>query len=342
MSLTEYFLLTIGLITTEWLYLRLARRYAFFEKLTERSMHQYTTTVRAGGLIFYLAALVAVWQDDKLVYFCLGLTALALISFRDDFADLPKRYRIVVQVLAVGLLFVQEGLLASQWYVAVALLVVGVGVLNAYNFMDGINGMTAFYSLVTVGTLWFVEGLVVGTTAALFPCVLIALVIFSYVNARPQAMCFAGDVGSISVGFIVLYGILECVRYSHSWLPVLFIAVYGADSLLTILYRLYLGQPIGQPHRLHLYQELVNARGWPHLLVSALYAFVQLCINGLVIAAINKPLMAQLLMFSGVVGCLGTGYVLARIQLKKAQKSGLASRNQPACNTDPTTLHSYR
>ncbi|SOD90209.1 MraY family glycosyltransferase [Spirosoma fluviale] len=320
MSLTEYFLLTIGLVTTEWLHLRLARRYAFFEKLTERSMHQHTTTVRAGGFIFYLAALAAIWRDDNLVYFCLGLTALALISFWDDLADLPKRYRIVAQVLAVGLLLVQEGLLVSPWYVAIVVLLAGVGALNAYNFMDGINGMTAFYSLVTVGTLWFVEGAVMGTTAALFPCVLIALAVFSYVNARPRAMCFAGDVGSISVGFIVLYGIVECISRSHSWLPVLFTAVYGADSLLTILYRLYLRQNIVQAHRLHLYQELVNVRGWPHLGVSALYAVVQLGINGLVIVAMNKPPMVQMLVAGGVIGCLSTGYVLARLQLKKDTK----------------------
>ncbi|GAB3027610.1 MraY family glycosyltransferase [Spirosoma pulveris] len=320
MSLPDYFLLTLELIAVEWLYLRLARRYAFFEKPTERSMHQHTATVRAGGLIFYLAALAAVWRDDNLVCFCLGLTALALISLWDDFADLPKRYRIGVQVLAVGLLFVQEGLLAGHWPVAAVLLLVGLAALNAYNFMDGINGMTAFYSLVTAGTLWFVQGSMPGDNATLFPCVLIALVIFSYVNARPQAVCFAGDVGSISMGFIVLYGIMECVRHRHSWLPVLFISVYGIDSLLTILYRLYLGQNIVQSHRMHLYQVLVTSTGWTHLRVSALYACAQFCINGIVIVAMNKPIMEQVLVAGLVIFGLSSGYVLSRIQVDKGTK----------------------
>ncbi|MCX6218394.1 hypothetical protein [Spirosoma sp.] len=320
MSLTGSFLLTIALVLIEWLYVRLARRYAFFEKLNERSMHQHPTTVRAGGFIFYLAALAAVWQHDSLVCFCLGLTSLALVSFWDDWADLPKRYRLAVQLLAVGLLLGQQGLLVSHWYIAVALLVAGVGLLNAYNFMDGINGMTAFCSLVAIGTLWFVEGELLGTTNALFPCVLIALLVFCYVNARPQAICFAGDVGSVSMGFIVLYGIVDCVSRSHSWLPVLFIAVYGLDSGLTILYRLYLGQNIIQPHQMHLYQVLVSARRWSHLRVSALYACVQLCVNGLAIVTLTKPLMDQWLVVGLVVGCLGAGYVMARIQLDKDTK----------------------
>ncbi|ADB40054.1 UDP-N-acetylmuramyl pentapeptide phosphotransferase/UDP-N-acetylglucosamine-1-phosphate transferase-like protein [Spirosoma linguale] len=320
MSLTGYFLLTIALVLIEWLYVRLARRYAFFEKLNERSMHQHPTTVRAGGFIFYLAALAAVWQHDTLFYFCLGLTSLALVCFGDDWVDLPKRYRLAVQLLAVGLMLGQQGLLASHWYIAVALLVVGVGLLNAYNFMDGVNGMTAFCGLVAVGTLWFVEGQLLGATNALFPCVLIALLVFSYVNARPQAICFAGDVGSVSMGFIVLYGIVDCVSRSHSWLPVLFIAVYGMDSGLTILYRLYLGQNIVQPHRMHLYQVLVSSRRWSHLHVSALYACVQLFINGLIIVMLTKPPMTQLLMFCVVVGCLSAGYVLARIQLGNGTK----------------------
>jgi UDP-GlcNAc:undecaprenyl-phosphate GlcNAc-1-phosphate transferase len=316
MSLTSYVLLTALLIGIKVAYFRIARHFGLFDTPNERSSHTGLITIRAGGIIFYLAVLAAV-SVNKLnqPYFFAGLTMVALISFWDDIYAVSIRYRIVAQFIAMSLLLLQTGLFPDQKWALIGLLIIGVGSLNAYNFMDGINGMTAFYSLVTVGTLWYQQSQVMPIDVAdsLFPFVIIALLIFSYFNARRQAICFAGDVGSISIGFISLHALLTAINQSHTYLLVLFLAVYGVDSVLTIIHRLYLGQSIFQAHRLHLFQLIVHQYGWPHLRVSAMYALVQAGINVLVLRALNWSLIAQIILTGLILGVL----VCLYISLKK-------------------------
>ena len=323
MSLPDYFFLTLFLIAAEVFYILLARRVGLFDKPNERSAHTDGATVRAGGFVFYLAAMgVFIFDEANRLYLGVGLTAMMLVSFWDDVAPVSKRLRLIVHGLSVGLLLMQERDVSSHGLFLFGLLVLGVGIVNAYNFMDGINGMTAFYSLVTVATLWFWQTHLPGGADSLFPCLCIALLIFSYVNARRQAICFAGDVGSIVMGFTVLYGLLQCINRSHTYLPVLFLSVYGVDTVTTILYRVYSRQNILQAHRLHLFQLLVHQRNWPHLRVSALYALVQVSINLLVMAAVNWSLMSQSLGVGFVLGCLTLTGGWARIKLCKTQKVG--------------------
>ena len=317
MTPTDYFLLIAFLLTTELVYLRVARQLGLFDKPNLRSAHTGATIVRGGGILFY----VAVWSSlligrlDK-PYFLAGLTLVALVSFWDDLFTLRIRYRLMAQFLAVGLLLMQFGYLANPWWLVVGLIVLCAGILNAYNFMDGINGMTAFYSLVTVATLWYWQARQEHSEQELLlPGVFIALLIFTYFNARAEAVCFAGDVGSMSIGFISLYVLLNTISQSHTYLPILFLAVYGVDTVLTILHRLRLGQPIFQAHRLHLFQRLVHELRWPHLRVSALYALVQLGINALVLKAIGWSPTAQWLVAGAVVGSLSALYVVATKRL---------------------------
>ena len=163
----------------------------------------------------------------------------------------------------------------------------------------------------------------------LYPPVLIALVIFSYFNARRKAICFAGDVGSISVGFIIFYGMVTSITHYHTYLPLLLLAVYGVDSGLTIVYRLQQRQNIFQAHQLHLYQWLVRERGWSHLRVATLYALIQTGINGLVIWSIDRPAPYHFMLAGFVLGGLVVGYISERWVLtdstKKAgfEKTGL-------------------
>ena len=325
MSLTTYFFLTVVLIGAELLYLQVARHFGLFDKPNERSSHLNLITVRGGGVLFYLAALCALWIGKlDFFYFYIGLTFIACISFWDDLFTAPKRYRILIHVLAVSLLLVQEGTFIGHWWVFVGLLFMGVGIVNSYNFMDGINGMTAFYSLVTVGTLWYWQAQLPGEYDFLFPCEFIALLIFSYANARRQAICFAGDVGSISMGFIVLYGLVNTINRSHTYLPILFLAVYGVDSVLTIVHRLYRRQNIVQAHRMHLFQLLVHQFGWPHLRVSALYALLQLGINGLVLTTMKDSPMNQLMLTGLVLGSLIAVYIIASIQIDRTKKESVS------------------
>lgn len=323
MSVLHYVFLTLFLIGAEALYILFARSVGLFENSNERSAHKNGTTVRAGGIVFYLAVVGAIWLNKAdLLYFEFGLTAIMLVSFWDDVSPVAKRYRLSIHVLAVGLLLMQQRNVYTSWYVMAGLLVLGVGIVNGYNFMDGINGMTAFYSLVTVGTLWFWQAQLPEGVNPLFSCLCIALLIFSYVNARRQAICFAGDVGSMTMGFTVLYGLLETINRSDTYMPILFLAVYGVDTGTTILYRLSLRQNIFQGHRLHLFQLLVHQERWPHLRVSALYAAIQAGINVLVMMARNWSLIGQISLAGAIVGSLTLACVWARNKVGQTKEVG--------------------
>ena len=314
MNATGYILTALLLTGAQAGYLYLARRLAIVDKPNDRSSHTGLTTIRGGGALFVVAELGAFFYSGfAYPYFFAGLTLVSAVSFLDDLHPLPSRYRIAVQLVGVALLLYQTGLITCEIWLAGGLLIAGVGILNAYNFMDGINGLTAWYSLVVVGTLWFWQWqLGLPSADVILPFAFIALLIFSYVNARREAVCFAGDVGSVSMAFIILLPLLQTILRTGTYLPILLLSVYGVDSVLTIMHRLYLRQNIFQAHRLHFFQILVHNLKWPHLYVSALYAVVQLVINVLVMWAINWGCWLQWLLATGMLAALACVYVVVK------------------------------
>ena len=317
MTRLDYGLLTMLLLGAEFLYIRLARHFRFFDVRNERSLHQTASTVRGGGIIIYLAVLATVLTGMfNQPWFFGGLTAVVLVSFGDDLVGIPVRFRLFLQLIAVSLLLVQTGTFPATWWAFPVLLVMGVALINACNFMDGINGMTALHSLLTVGTLWYLQGAKMdGSSSVLYPSLFVALLIFSFFNARPKAICFAGDVGSIGIGFILLYSLLNVINERQTYLPLLLLAVYGTDSLLTIIYRVYRRQNIFQAHRSHVYQLLVSQRGYSHLGVATGYAFMQAGINGLVLWALDWPAVQQFMLAGLVLGSLSLLYIIGRKRL---------------------------
>lgn len=314
MSPAVYVLITVLLVGVQTGYLRLARNVGLVDRPNERSSHTDGTTIRGGGVLFFVAELGAfVYSGFAYPYFVAGLTMVAVVSFLDDWQPLPNRYRLGVQFVGVALLLYETGLVTNEIWIVAGLLVVGVGILNAYNFMDGINGMTAWYSLVCVGTMWYWQGQLRLPSADVFlPFAFIALLIFSVVNARRRAVCFAGDVGSISMAFIILLPLIQLMINTRTYLPVLLLAVYGVDSVLTILHRLYQRQNIFRAHRQHLFQWLVHHLNWPHLRVSALYALVQVLINLLVMNAVRWDSRFQWMLAGGVLATLTGLYVFVK------------------------------
>ena len=314
MNATVYALTTMLLVGVQAGYLYLARRLVIIDKPNDRSSHTGLTTIQGGGVLFVVAELGAFcYSDFAYPYFFAGLTLVAAVSFVDDLRPLPNRYRIAAQFAGVALLLYQTGLMTREIWLAGGLLIVGVGILNAYNFMDGINGMTAWYSLGVVGTLWFWQWrLGLPSANVILPVAFIALLIFSYVNARRRAICFAGDVGSVSMAFITLLPLLQTIIRTGTYLPILLLSVYGVDSVLTIIHRLYLRQRIFRAHRLHLFQILVHERNWPHLRVSALYAVTQLAVNVVIVPAINWDYWLQWLLTAGLLTTLACLYVVVK------------------------------
>lgn len=330
MNLIFYGSLAVLLTGTTRLYLYAARQFGWFDTPNERSLHTGKAVVRGGGVLFYVSVCyVLLFTTGHQPFFFMGLTVISLVGFWDDFRPLPIRHRLVAQSGAVALLLWQVPPFSGQVWVLIGVLIVGVGVVNAFNFMDGINGMTVFYGLVTIGTLWYCEAIAQWTApSVLFPAVLIALLIFGWFNARVQAIWFAGDVGSLSIGFICMYGLLRLIISQQTYLPVLFLSVYGVDSVLTILYRLYHRQNILRAHRLHLFQLLVHQLNWSHLRASALYAFVQVGINVVVLWVINRPLDRPLLFTGCVLSTLVVLYLIVRFWVVYSQKRSVL-RNRP-------------
>ncbi len=172
--------------------------------------------------------------------------------------------------------------------IGILALIVFVGATDVINFMDGINGITAGYALAVLVPLVLVnrsfaalrmtEGFI---EESYLVVAIIGVLVFSFFNFRPKgkAKCFAGDVGSIGIAFIMLFaiGLLIARTGDITWL--IFLLVYGVDGVCTIAHRIMLHENLGQAHRKHAYQLMANELGLSHVVVSLVYMGLQLLIS---------------------------------------------------------------
>lgn len=272
----SYIILFLSLLAIELIYFKVADKCNIIDKPNQRSSHTHIT-LRGGGIIFYFGVLAYfLIHHGEYPWFMLALTLVAFISFVDDVRSVRQITRLLFHFVAMALMFWQWGLFSLWWGWIVIALVVCTGIINAYNFMDGINGITGGYSLVILAALAYVNRFVVSFVEEnLIYAVIISVLVFCLFNFRRKAKCFAGDVGSVSIAFILLFliGKLVIATGDLSWIVVL--AVYGVDSVLTIIHRLMLHENIGLPHRKHLYQLMANELKIPHTVVSLVYMAVQ-------------------------------------------------------------------
>lgn len=268
------------LFVLENIYFKIAKRYNILDVPNERSSHQ-AITLRGGGVIFYLGVLIyELFFGFFAPWFVCGLTLVALISFIDDMRPLSAKIRLLVQFFSLLLLFLQLGVHEVSWGYVILSLFFGSAILNIYNFMDGINGITGGYSLVVLLALWGINAFVTPIAPTGFiPVVILALLVFNFYNFRFQARCFSGDVGAVSMAFIILFLLGTFIMHSNHVSALVLLAVYGVDGVLTIIHRILLKENIGQPHRKHLYQLLANEGMYSHLFVSLVYMGVQAAVN---------------------------------------------------------------
>ena len=271
-----YLIILVLLFLAELFYFRIADKYNIIDKPNERSSHT-RITLRGGGIIFYLGALVYFLTSQfEYPWFMLALTLVTVISFVDDIRSISQGLRLVFNFTAMGLMFYQWELFTLPWWTVVVALIACTGIINAYNFMDGINGITGGYSLVVLGALAFINHWVVSfVEPGLIYTMLCAVLVFNFFNFRKRAKCFAGDVGAVSIAFIILFLIGKLIIDTEDFSWIVLLAVYGADSVLTIVHRLMLRENIGLPHRKHLYQIMANELKIPHVAVSLTYMVVQ-------------------------------------------------------------------
>lgn len=180
-------LIFVVLLLLELIYFRIADRFDIIDKPNMRSSHAHVT-LRGGGIIFYMGVLAyTVFWGLRYPWFVLGLTLVSGISFIDDIRPVPNRYRLLFHFLAMFLMFYQWGLFVgfSLWYLVMALFLC-TGIINAYNFMDGINGITGGYSLVVLVSLSYVNHRLGFIDERFLVIAILSVLVFNIFNFRKR------------------------------------------------------------------------------------------------------------------------------------------------------------
>ncbi|MFV5698703.1 UDP-GlcNAc--UDP-phosphate GlcNAc-1-phosphate transferase [Flavobacterium sp. ZT3R17] len=289
-----YIALLILLVGIELFYFKIADKYNIIDKPNIRSSHT-SVTLRGGGIIFPIAISIAFFLGYVSWSVTLAVVLVAVVSFIDDIKPLSQLPRFVSHVLAVGLVFYDLHLFYEPLWVLPIVFVLLIGWVNAFNFMDGINGITVLYALTAIISFSFLP-----TNEASLPLLItmgLSCFVFGLFNVQKKAKTFAGDVGSISMALFLGYFMIKTIIDSGQLGYILFFSVYGIDAIITIVNRLLKKENIFQPHRSHLYQYLANEMGYSHILVAFIYAVFQLVINALVVYMDTKGYLT--LFFTG-------------------------------------------
>lgn len=319
-----YGIILIILLILELMYFKIADKFNIIDKPNERSSHS-SIVLRGGGIIFLLGTWIwSIFFGFQYPLFLVAVTLAAGISFIDDIHSLPDSARLIVQFAAMGLLIWQLFIMAEDdsfiktselWmkigFIATALIVC-VGATNIYNFMDGINGITAGYSAAVLLPLLLVNRTYHFIDSSFLLVTILSIVVFSFFNFRPRgkAKCFAGDVGSVGIAFILLFAVGALIAKTGDIIWLIFLLVYGVDGCLTICHRILLHENLGQAHRKHVYQLMANELKISHPIVSLIYAVIQLVISAGFIYLIPNDVCAHWIYLLCVFGLLSAMYIL--------------------------------
>lgn len=314
------------------MYFRIADKCNIIDKPNQRSSHS-TIVLRGGGIIFLIGAWVwSLFFGFDYPWFLAGLTLVAGVSFVDDIHSLPDSVRLVAQFAAAAMAFYQLDILHwDMWWIVLVALIVYVGATNVINFMDGINGITAGYALAVLVPLGLLntnyhklatnlttnyssivtsDGVFVDQS--LIVASIIAAIVFCIFNFRPKgkAKCFAGDVGSIGIAFIMLFLLGNVIIKTGDITWLIFLLVYGVDGCLTIVHRIMLHENLGEAHRKHAYQIMANELNIGHVKVTLLYMAMQLAVSlGFIYLCPNTALCHWMYLI-GALAVLAIAYVL--------------------------------
>lgn len=318
-----YLIILIVLVVLELVYFKIADKFNIIDKPNERSSHS-TIVLRGGGVIFALSMLVWVGLQGShgdwgvvsgYLPFLIGLVLITGVSFWDDIHSLPDSVRLVAQFIAMALMFVNLGIMHwNLWWVVLIALIVFVGATNVINFMDGINGITAGYSLAVLIPLFLLnnKGEEPFILNSVLGVAILSVLVFSWFNFRPRgkAKCFAGDVGSVGIAYIMLFAIGKLILQTSDITWLAFLLVYGVDGCCTIVHRIMLHEKLGEAHRKHAYQLMANELGMSHVVVSSIYMMLQLVISLVMVYLIPNTIVAHWIYLIIVGGVLVGAYVL--------------------------------
>ena len=277
-----YLIITALLLAAELVYFRIADKCNIIDKPNQRSSHS-SIVLRGGGIIFVLGLWIwAAFFGFHNIWFLIAVTLVAGVSFIDDIHSLPDSVRLVAQFAAMALMFYQLDMLHwNMWWIILIAMIVCVGASNIINFMDGVNGITGAYAMASLLPLFILNKELGFADESLIAVVALADIVFCFFNFRPKgkAKCFAGDVGSIGVAYILLFLIGSLILATGDVTYLIFLLVYGVDGCLTICHRILLHENLGEAHRKHAYQLMANELRIGHVKVASFYALLQLAVS---------------------------------------------------------------
>lgn len=340
MELLKLEFIFVVLLIVELIYFRLAGRLGIIDKPNSRSSHD-EVTLRGGGVVFYVAAIAYFFVIGfHYPWTMLGLTIVAAVSFADDIRSLPDSVRLAAQFVGVLLaLYEFGGIYTFGWWWLIPALIIGVGVLNAFNFMDGINGLTGGYSLVVLSALLYVNNYVDKfVDNRLLGVMLCACLVFCFFNFRSKATCFAGDVGAVSIALVIVFLLAKLMMRTGTMGWIAFLAVYGVDVVLTIVHRIMLHENIGKAHRKHMYQIMANELKISHTDVASIYMAVQalVCMIYLLLPSVWTAFWLVLALSVVYVLFMRKYYHLHAEYLASVADNGSGRRNVPFSPPDMT------
>ena len=286
--------LTVGLLPGVALVLR---RLGAFDHPTHRSSHD-RPTLRGGGIAPALAMLVVLGAASAVpgrARLALAATAtiFGAIGLVGDLGDVDALRRLALQGLASVLVLPLIGFLDWPAWSSVVVVLWLAGFVNAFNFMDGINGISSACVFVTGLAWWFVgwsedvPALAVGGIVAAA-----AAAGFAPFNL-PTARLFLGDVGSYFFGaWLALLAVLGLGAGVPSEAVVAPLLLYLADTGTTLARRVARGERWHEAHADHAYQRLVRA-GWSHTATTALIAALMVVTAALGMLALTGSTAAR-------------------------------------------------
>jgi cupin fold WbuC family metalloprotein len=316
-----YIIIAVTLVVAELIYFRVADKYKLIDNQKDGSSPLIVGR-REGGIVFLLS--IVTWggmmsfqgnEIEKYLPFLCGLLLVAGVSFWSDIRSVPDSVRIAVQFVAMGLMFwTMDVMYWDLWWKVLIALVLFVGVINVIGFMDGVNGITAGYSLVVLLSLFllneqldkpFILDSLLGVS-------ILAVLVFGFYNFRPtgKAKVFAGSVGSVGIAFIMLFALGKLIIQTSDLTWMIFLVVYGIDGCLTVFHQLIRHEGLGRTHRKHAYQLMANELGMNHVKVSLFYMGLQLAISLIMIYLIPNTAEAHWIYLVVVALVLSVAYIL--------------------------------
>lgn len=290
-----HFLFVSTLVCLSWWATKLMLSKKIMDIPNARSSHSVPTP-RGGGVGIVLSFMVGVFlilvlADDTRIHwlyfggFLLAAVLIAGISFYDDVHNFSFKAKLATQLVAV-VVVMTSGVVLDQldlpWLGNTSLGIIGIaitffwllGMTNAYNFMDGIDGLAA--STAVIASAFFAW---ISLQQGSHFIYLVSLVVFAgslgfFIWNKPPAKIFMGDVGSAFLGFVFACMAIIAARYDMSHtsflvLPMLLLH-FIVDTLFTLVHRKLAGEKITEAHRTHIYQ-LLHQIGWSHARVTSVY-----------------------------------------------------------------------